>query len=75
MFKDRKNNPDQILTVQVTRYHESYLLQKLNNVKITFLNHENHALKILEANYILTRVFPTNSKRFHAKNQENYDGK
>ena len=30
-----------------------------NNVKITFLNQENHALKISEANYVLTRVFPT----------------
>ena len=27
-------------------------------------------LKISEANYILTKVFSTNSKRFHTKNQE-----
>ena len=28
-----------------------------------------------EVNYMVTGMFPTNSKWFHAKNRQNYDGK
>ena len=54
--------------------------ESLTNVKITFLNHESHeceknALKISEANYMVTMVFSTDGKWFHTKNRQNYDSK